>query len=75
MKRARIRGELFLAGAAAALGLVTIFWRDWIEIVFGVDPDHGNGSLEWLFVAALLAMSVTLFVLARWERSRLYQSP
>ena len=39
-------------------------WRDWIEVVFRVDPDHHNGSLEWLIVLALLGASISLGGLA-----------
>jgi hypothetical protein len=31
--------------------VVTLFWHDWIEAVFRVDPDQGKGSAEWLVVA------------------------
>jgi hypothetical protein len=39
--------------------------------VFGVDPDGGNGSVEWLFVAVLLAAGLTLGGLAVSELRRL----
>jgi len=50
----------------------TLVQRDWIEIVIGVDPDQGNGTLEWLIVGALLVVTITLFTLAsyEWRRAR-----
>jgi hypothetical protein len=63
-KSSRFRLEAGSAGVAGALAIVTLVWRDWIELVFGVDPDHGNGSVEWLFVAGLLAVAVALGGLA-----------
>ncbi len=53
--------------------VVTLFWHDWIEAVFGVDPDRGNGSSEWLVVLSLLIITATLAVGARleWRRARL----
>ena len=62
-------------GTAAITGIlfvITLVWRDWIEIVFGVDPDKSNGSLEWLIVGALLALTLALFTLAgfEWRRAR-----
>ena len=64
--------ELGLAGFSAVLLLLTLVTREWIELVFRVDPDHGNGSLEWLVVLAALACTVTFSVLARleWQRAR-----
>jgi hypothetical protein len=49
-------------------------WHDWIEGVFGVDPDHGNGSAEWIAVVVLLVIAVVAGVLARrgwrgWRRA------
>ncbi len=49
------------------LFIITLLWRDWIEIVFHVDPDRGSGSLEWFIVGVLLVVTVVLFVLARYE--------
>lgn len=57
--------ETIVALAAGALGILTIFWHDWIEGLTGWDPDHHNGSAEWVIVAGLLAVAVVLGVLAR----------
>jgi hypothetical protein len=68
--RVRFLLEAGFGGAAAALGVLTLFWRDWIEAIFGVDPDHHSGSLEWLVVAVLLIIAASLGALARadWRR-------
>ena len=62
--------ELALATVSGLLGLLTLVWRDWIEVVFRFDPDHHNGSAEWLAVFVLLATSVLVGLLARaqWRR-------
>jgi hypothetical protein len=64
--------ELGLAGFSAFLLLLTLVTREWIELVLGVDPDRGSGSVEWLVVVAALAATVTFSVLARleWQRAR-----
>ena len=53
--------------------VVTLFWHDWIEVVFGIHPDSGNGSAEWLIVSVLLLVTVALAVGARreWRRAEL----
>jgi DMSO/TMAO reductase YedYZ heme-binding membrane subunit len=64
--------ESVLASASGFLFLLTLAWRDWIEGVFGWDPDHHNGSFEWVLVAALLLCTLAFSVLARtqWRRYR-----
>ncbi len=64
--------ETGLAIVTSILFMLTLVQRDWIEIVFGVDPDQGNGTLEWLIVGVLLVVTITLFTLAshEWRRAR-----
>jgi hypothetical protein len=64
--------ETGLAIVTSILFVVTLLWRDWIEIIFNVDPDQGGGLLEWSIVGALLVVTIVLFILARyeWRRSR-----
>ena len=68
--RARFWIETILASASAALGLLTLVQRDWIEALFGVDPDRHNGTAEWIVVAVLLAVAVVSGRLARVEYAR-----
>jgi undecaprenyl pyrophosphate phosphatase UppP len=70
--RVRFWVESIFASVTGVLAAVTIFWHDWIEVVFGVNPDHGNGSAEWLVVLALAIATVALAVVARheWRRAR-----
>ncbi len=70
----KVRGafwvELLAATASGIFFLLEIFSRDWIERLFGIDPDAGNGSLEWVLAFGSLLVTVTLVVLARREWSR-----
>jgi len=59
--------ETGLAIVTSILFVLTWVQRDWIEFVLGVDPDQGNGTLEWLIVGALLLVTITLFTLASYE--------
>jgi hypothetical protein len=56
-----------LAAASAALAVLTLVNREWIEVVFRVDPDRGSGVLEWLVVAVCVAASVACGAAARAE--------
>jgi len=73
MRKLRVRFwfEAAIALCTCCLALLTILWPDWIELVFGVDPDHGSGRLEWAAVAALAVAAVTASVATRveWQRS------
>lgn len=63
----RLIVEVGLSALCAVLVPVTAVWPDWIEAVFGVDPDHHSGEAEWGIVLALLAAAVVCGVLARRE--------
>lgn len=69
--RLRFWIEVGLASTTGFLCLLTLAWRDWIESVFGIDPDRRSGSLEWGIVLALLTGTVVVAALARaeWRRS------
>lgn len=68
--RRRFYLEVVLGLAGLVLFVVTLAWKDWIELVFRVDPDAGNGSLEFLVCFALLAAAAWSFWLARTEWRR-----
>jgi len=61
----RVRLESIVALCAGILGILTIFWHDWIEALTGWDPDQHNGIVEWIIVAGLLAVAVTMGLTAR----------
>jgi len=68
--RARFWIEAGLAALTTILFIVTVISREWIEAIFKVDPDGGDGSLEWAIVAALFVASLSLSLLARFEWHR-----
>ena len=61
-----------MAIVTSILFVITLVQRTWIETIFSIDPDSGSGALEWLVVAALLAVTLGLFTLAsfEWRRAR-----
>ena len=73
--RWRFWAEAVLCAVAAALFVVTEIWPDWIERVFGVDPDHNDGGLEWAVLIALILIASTAFALARRELRRAEEGP
>jgi hypothetical protein len=69
--------EAGLAALSSALLTLTLVLPDWIELVFGVDPDQQSGSLEWAITGVFGVVSVCAVVLARreWERRLLDLAP
>jgi hypothetical protein len=65
--RNRFWVETGLGALTAILTVVTLISHEWIEIVFGVDPDRGSGLLEWGIVVALAAATLLFSLLARAE--------
>jgi len=68
--RQRFYFEAALAAASLLLLLVTLLWKDWIEILFRVDPDAGNGAVEYIVCLALLVTAAASGWLARTEWRR-----
>ena len=64
--------ELVLSIISAFLTVLTFAWPDWIEGIFGVDPDAGTGSSEWAITLAFLIATLVLAALTRrtWRRDR-----
>jgi hypothetical protein len=69
--RRRFWIEAGLGTASFVLLVLTLIWHDWIEIVFGADPDQHSGFAEWLIVAILALVTVAFAVLARIDFRRL----
>lgn len=68
-RRARI--QLILTIVCLALTVLAALVPAWIELTTGLDPDHGNGDLEWLLAVAFGAASVVFGVLTWRTRRRL----
>jgi hypothetical protein len=75
--RRLLLAEIGLATATGLLTIVTLISREWIEIVFGVDPDQGSGAVEWLVVVVLAVATLIFGLLARneWRRPRVSPVP
>lgn len=77
MTRKTVRRRFWLELCCGALGaflfLLTLITREWIELIFGVDPDHGSGALEWAIALGLLTVAALSFALAHreWKRPAL----
>jgi hypothetical protein len=63
--------EALLALGNAVLLVMTVVWKDWIEVVFNVDPDAGSGAVEWGVVAVTLLLTIAFLTMARseWRRA------
>jgi tetrahydromethanopterin S-methyltransferase subunit E len=65
--------ESICGSVTGIAAVITLFWHDWIEAVFRIQPDGGNGSAEWLIVVILLLVTAALALGARreWRRAGL----
>ena len=74
MQNVRLRFwiECALAATSAALAVSSLIWPIWIELLFEVEPDGGDGSFEWGIVVVFALAAVLFAVLARME---LHRSP
>jgi hypothetical protein len=62
--------EMGMAIVTSILFVITLVWKDWIEIVFKIDPDNSSGALEWLIIGALVVVTIAFFSLASYEWHR-----
>lgn len=68
--RRRCHVEAGLGTGTLVLLVLTVVSSEWIEALFGVDPDGGSGSAEWLVVGVLAVATVAFAVAARAEYRR-----
>lgn len=62
--------ETITAVIGLSLFVLTRFTREWFEALTGLDPDGGNGALEFALAFGLLALAVTSVLLARLDYRR-----
>jgi hypothetical protein len=63
--------ETALTTLCGFLAVLTVFSRDWIEVLTGYDPDQRDGSVEWMIMAALALVCVLLSLAAFRSAQRL----
>jgi len=68
--RRRFWPEAGLGLITGVLFILTLVQRDWIEALFGIDPDNHSGSLEFMIVGGLLVVTIALVALASYEWRR-----
>jgi hypothetical protein len=68
--KTRLAMNTALAVFNAAIFVATVFWPDWIELVFGAEPDEGNGQFEWTIMAVTGFLSIALIIIVTidWRR-------
>jgi hypothetical protein len=59
---ARTRVDVSATAVFGFLTILTLLVPDWLEVVFKVEPDGGNGSLEWLIVAGMALVTLAFAV-------------
>ena len=53
--------ETVLGAASAAVLALTLALPDWIERIFGLEPDGGDGSAEWGWAIAFAVATLVFF--------------
>jgi hypothetical protein len=71
----RFNIEAGLTVITAALTILTLISKEWIELLTGWDPDNGNGAVEWGIVVVLAAVAVGLALRARSDWRALRVAP
>jgi len=55
---------------SAVLAVLTVFVRDWLEVVLRVDPAAGGDALAWVVAAAFAGVAVVFAARARARQVR-----
>ena len=63
-----------LAFVSGVFSVITPMRPDWIEWVFGFDPDNGSGFVEWAIVLCLVTTTAILSFVAGYEWRRISHS-
>jgi|tagenome__1003787_1003787.scaffolds.fasta_scaffold20857957_2 hypothetical protein len=71
--RARLMLETATAAVTAALAILTLFSREWIEALTGKDPDGGSGALEWALVIGFALVSLGCALAVRTDLHRAHR--
>ena len=66
--------ETVLSVLSTIMLALTLAMPDWIERIFGFEPDGGDGSTEWGWAISLAITAVALLVDARRLRLRATQA-
>jgi hypothetical protein len=56
-----------MAVLTGMLSILSMIWPQWIELIFGLSPDGGDGSLEGLIVLFLFMLTILFFLIAYRE--------
>ena len=69
--------ESLLAFLSALALILALAWPQWIEDLFGFEPDGGSGETEWMWAAALAALTVAFVTRAgfAWRRRQQRAEP
>jgi hypothetical protein len=59
--------ETGMATITGILFVITLIWPDWVEMVFHVGLDNGNGSFERLIVGFFFVVTATLIFFGSYE--------
>ena len=74
LKPSRVIVEALLATLSAAALVSTCFWPQWIEGLFGLEPDGGSGETEWGLSLGLAVATIVFIARAgqawRFQRQR-----
>ena len=59
----RLLTEIVVAGLSILAFTATIIWPDWFELLFGADPDGGDGTLERVIALSVTGATATTMIL------------